>query len=154
MKIVEMSELSGLIGTVIGTSDWIVVDQDRINVFADVTEDHQFIHIDPVKAKDSPFGGTIAHGFLTLSLMSKFAETGTLVIKGAVMGINYGLESVRFLNPVASGSNVRGVFTLKGAFEKKPGQILLTYGVSVEIEGAEKPALVADWLVIQILEEP
>lgn len=152
MKIVEMSELSGLIGTVIGTSDWIVVDQDRINVFADVTEDHQFIHIDPVKAKDSPFGGTIAHGFLTLSLLSKFAETGTVVIKGAVMGINYGLESVRFLNPVTSGSKVRGVFTLKGAFEKKPGQILLTYGVSVEIEGVEKPALVADWLGIQILE--
>ena len=142
MKIVEKSELSNLIGTIIGTSEWVIVDQDRINVFADVTEDHQFIHIDPVKAKMTPFGGTVAHGFLTLSLLPKLAETGAIAIKGAVMGVNYGFETVRFLNPVASGAKVRGIFTLKDAVEKKPGQILLTYGVSVEIDGAEKPALV------------
>ena len=151
MKKVELSELSGLIGTVIGTSDWIEIDQDRINVFADVTEDHQFIHVDPVKAKMTPFGGTIAHGFLTLSLLSKFAESATVSISGVVMGVNYGLETVRFLNPVAVGSKVRGVFTLKDVVEKKPGQILLTYGVSVEIDGVEKPALVADWLGMQFL---
>ena len=151
MKIVEQSELSALIGTVIGESEWITVDQDRINVFADVTEDHQFIHVDVEKAKMTPFGGTIAHGFLTLSLLSKFAETASITIKGAMMGLNYGLDSVRFLNPVAVNSKVRGVFTLKNVVEKKPGQILLTYSVSVEIEGVEKPALVADWLGMQFL---
>jgi len=151
MKIVEQSELSALIGTVIGESEWIAVDQDRINVFADVTEDHQFIHVDVEKAKMTPFGGTIAHGFLTLSLLSKFAETASITIKGAMMGLNYGLDSVRFLNPVAVNSKVRGVFTLKSVVEKKPGQILLTYSVSVEIEGVEKPALVADWLGMQFL---
>ena len=152
MKKVELSELSSLIGTVIGTSDWVEIDQDRINVFADVTEDHQFIHVDPVKAKMTPFGGTIAHGFLTLSLLSKFAQSATISIKGVVMGVNYGLEMVRFLNPVAVGSKVRGVFTLKDVVEKKPGQILLTYGVSVEIDGVDKPALVADWLGMQFLQ--
>jgi len=151
MKIVEQSELAGLIGTVIGKSDWVMIDQDRVNVFADVTEDHQFIHVNPEKAKMTPFGGPIAHGFLTLSLLSRFAETASLTVKGAVMGVNYGLESVRFLNPVAVGKKVRGVFTLKDAVEKKPGQILLTYNVTVEIDGVEKPALVADWLAMQFL---
>jgi len=151
MKIVEQSELSGLIGTVIGKSDWVMIDQDRINVFADVTEDHQFIHVNPEKAKMTPFGGPIAHGFLTLSLLSRFAETASITVKGAAMGVNYGLESVRFLNPVAVDKKVRGVFVLKDAVEKKPGQILLTYTVSVEIDGVEKPALVADWLAMQFL---
>jgi acyl dehydratase len=151
MNIVEQSELTGLIGSVIGQSDWILIDQERINIFADVTEDHQFIHVNPEKAKMTPFGGPIAHGFLTLSLLSKFAETASLTIKGAVMGVNYGLENMRFLNPVAVDKKVRGVFTLKNAVEKKPGQFLLTYGVSVEIEGVEKPALVADWLGMQFL---
>jgi len=123
MKIVEQSELPSLIGTVIGQSDWIMIDQDRVNVFADVTEDHQFIHVNPEKAKMTPFGGPIAHGFLTLSLLSRFAESASLTVKGAVMGVNYGLESVRFLNPVAVDKKVRGVFTLKDAVEKKPGQI-------------------------------
>jgi len=151
MKIVEQSELPSLIGTVIGQSDWIMIDQDRVNVFADVTEDHQFIHVNPEKAKMTPFGGPIAHGFLTLSLLSRFAESASLTVKGAVMGVNYGLESVRFLNPVAVDKKVRGVFTLKDAVEKKPGQILLTYNVSVEIDGVDKPALVADWLAMQFL---
>ena len=151
MNIVEQSELTGLIGSVIGQSDWILIDQERINIFADVTEDHQFIHVNPEKAKMTPFGGPIAHGFLTLSLLSKFADTASLTIKGAVMGVNYGLENMRFLNPVAVDKKVRGVFTLKNAVEKKPGQFLLTYGVSVEIEGVEKPALVADWLGMQFL---
>ena len=148
MKTTAVSEIEGLIGTEIGLSDWIAVDQDRINVFADVTEDHQFIHIDPDKAKDSPFGGTIAHGFLTLSLLSKFSEGSGLKIEGVKMGVNYGFEKVRFLAPVPSGSNVRGRFVLKDAIEKKPGQHLLTYEVTVEIEGGDKPALVADWLAL------
>jgi len=149
MKTVAASELQGLIGTEIGTSDWLVVDQDRINVFADVTEDHQFIHINEEQAKKTPFGGTIAHGFLTLSLLSKFSEGSGLVIEGVQMGVNYGFEKVRFLAPVPSGSKVRGKFVLKNAIEKKPGQHLLTYEVTVEIEGADKPALIADWLAMQ-----
>lgn len=149
MKTVAASELQGLIGTEIGTSDWLVVDQDRINVFADVTEDHQFIHINEEQAKKTPFGGTIAHGFLTLSLLSKFSEGSGLVIEGVQMGVNYGFEKVRFLAPVPSGSKVRGKFVLKNAIEKKTGQHLLTYEVTVEIEGADKPALIADWLAMQ-----
>lgn len=151
MKSVKSTELSGLIGTEIGVSDWIKLDQDRINVFADVTEDHQFIHINEDAAKMTPFGGTIAHGFLTLSLLSKFSEGAGLVIEGVKMGVNYGFEKVRFLAPVPSGSNVRGKFILKDAVEKKPGQFLLTYEVIVEIEGADKPALIADWLGMQFL---
>ena len=149
MKTIVASELQGLIGTEIGTSDWLVVDQDRINVFADVTEDHQFIHVNEEQAKKTPFGGTIAHGFLTLSLLSKFSEGSGLVIEGVQMGVNYGFEKVRFLAPVPSGSKVRGKFVLKNAIEKKTGQHLLTYEVTVEIEGADKPALIADWLAMQ-----
>lgn len=149
MKTVAASDIQGLIGTELGTSEWITVDQDRINVFADVTEDHQFIHINEEMAKKTPFGGTIAHGFLTLSLLSKFSEGAGLVIEGVQMGVNYGFEKVRFLAPVPSGSRVRGRFTLKEAVEKKPGQHLLTYEVTVDIEGQEKPALIADWLGMQ-----
>ena len=151
MKSVKKEELAALIGTEIGVSDWVMIDQERINVFADVTEDHQFIHLDAEAAKNTPFGGTIAHGFLTLSLLSKFSESAGLVIEGVQMGVNYGFEKVRFLAPVPSGSNVRGVFTLKAAIEKKPGQFLLTYEVSVEIEGGDKPALIADWLGMQFV---
>jgi len=143
------SDLEGLIGTEIGVSDWAVMDQDRINVFADVTEDHQFIHIDEAAAQKTPFGGTIAHGFLTLSMLSKFSEGSGLVIEGTKMGVNYGFEKVRFLAPVPSGSRIRGRFSLKDVVEKKPGQFLLTYEVSVDIEGQDKPALIADWLAMQ-----
>ena len=149
MKTVAVSELQGLVGTEIGTSEWITVAQDRINQFADVTEDHQFIHINEDMAKKTPFGGTIAHGFLTLSLLSKFSEGAGLVIEDVQMGVNYGFEKVRFLAPVPSGSKVRGRFMLKEAVEKKPGQHLLTYEVTVDIEGQEKPALIADWLGMQ-----
>jgi len=150
-KTAKLAEVSGLVGSVIGTSDWISVDQDRINVFADVTEDHQFIHVNPDMAKMTPFGATIAHGFLSLSLLSKFAEQGAMTIEGVAMGLNYGFEKVRFLSPVKVGSRVRGNFVLKDAVEKNPGQHLLTYSVTVEIEGEEKPALVADWLVMQFV---
>ncbi len=149
MNTVAPSDLQSLIGTQIGTSEWVSVDQDRINVFADVTEDHQFIHINEEMAKKTPFGGTIAHGFLTLSLLSKFSEGTGITVEGVKMGVNYGFEKVRFLAPVPSGSKVRGQFTLKSVAEKNPGQHLLTYEVSVEIEGGDKPALVADWLVMQ-----
>jgi len=149
MKTVAASDLQDLVGTEIGTSEWIAMDQDRINVFADVTEDHQFIHINEEAAKKTPFGGTIAHGFLTLSMLSKFSEGSGLVIKGVKMGVNYGFEKVRFLAPVPSGSKIRGRFNLKNVVEKKPGQFLITYEVTVDIEGQDKPALIADWLAMQ-----
>ncbi|WP_371395741.1 MaoC family dehydratase [Fretibacter rubidus] len=149
MKTVKASELSGLIGQEVGVSDWITINQDRINVFADVTEDHQFIHVDEDKAKFTPFGTTIAHGFLTLSLLSKFSEQASIALEGVKMGMNYGFEKVRFLSPVPVGSKVRGRFTVKDAVEKRPGQFLITYEVSVEIDGGNKPALIADWLGMQ-----
>lgn len=149
MKIVKASELQGLVGQEVGVSDWITVEQDRINTFADVTEDHQFIHVDEAKAKFTPFGTTIAHGFLTLSLLSKFAEQGSVAMEGAKMGMNYGFDKVRFLSPVPVGSKVRGRFSIKEAVEKRPGQFLITYDVTVDIEGGDKPALIAEWMGMQ-----
>ncbi len=145
-----MSVLEGLqakIGQELGVSEWAVMTQDRISQFADVTEDHQFIHVDAEKAKMfTPFGGTIAHGFLTLSMLSRFAETGLPAVEGAKMGMNYGLNKVRFLSPVPSGAKIRGRFTLSSAVEKNPGQLLLCHTITVEIEGGAKPAAVAEWL--------
>ncbi|WP_138509462.1 MaoC family dehydratase [Maricaulis alexandrii] len=151
MAVVKAQDLAGIVGQEVGVSDWIEIDQERINVFADVTEDHQFIHIDEEKAKQTPFGGTIAHGFLTLSMLSALAAGTSLVIDGIQMGINYGFEKVRFLQPVRAGKKIRGRFTLAEATERKPGQWMLKYAVSVEIEGEEKPALMAEWLTLQIV---
>lgn len=151
MKTVKAADLQATVGTDLGVSDWITIEQDRVNQFADVTEDHQFIHVNPEMAKMTPFGGPIAHGFLTLSLLSKFSEQGGLLIEGVKMGVNYGFEKVRFLAPVKVGKKVRGHFKLKAAEEKRPGQYLLTYEVTVEIEGEEKPALIADWLGMQFV---
>ena len=149
MKTIKAEDLPAAVGTDLGTSDWITIEQDRVNVFADITEDHQFIHIDPERAKETPFGGPIAHGFLTLSLLSKFSEQGGMVIEGVNMGVNYGFEKVRFLAPVKVGKRVRGHFKLKSSEEKRPGQFLFTYEVTVEIEGEDKPALIADWMGMQ-----
>ena len=146
----SLAELAAEQGNEIGVSSWTQVDQDRINTFADVTEDHQFIHISPEMAAKTPFGGTIAHGFLTLSLLSKFAEQTGLVIEGVQMGVNYGFDKLRFISPVPSGAKVRGRFGLKAVEEKKPGQFLMTYDVTVEIEESDKPALVAEWLAMQV----
>ncbi len=151
MKTVAPSQLDDMIGKSLGVSDWITIDQDRINTFADVTEDHQFIHVNPDAAKMTPFGGTIAHGFLTMSLLSQFSEQTGIVLEGVKMGVNYGFDKMRFLAPVPSGSKVRGHFNLKGYEEKRPGQFLLTYDVSVEIDGQEKPALIAEWLAMQMV---
>lgn len=146
---VKTDDLLGMTGTETGVSDWIEISQERINAFADVTEDHQFIHINEDEAKKTPFGGTIAHGFLTLSLLSKMAEQGTVLLEGVQMGVNYGFDKVRFINPVPCGSKVRGRFLLKSAEEKRPGQFLITYDVTVEIDGIEKPALVCEWMGMQ-----
>ena len=141
------SELAAKVGEVIGTSEWILVDQDMINKFADATGDHQFIHINEEMAKMTPFGGTIAHGFLTLSLMPVMsAKSDMQRIDGVKMGVNYGGNKTRFLAPVRSGKRVRGHFKLLDMIEKRPGQWQQTMELTVEIEGEEKPALMAEWI--------
>jgi len=146
MPIAPLAEIRARIGTEVGLSSWLTVDQARIEAFADATDDHQFIHVDPDAAAKTPFGGTIAHGFLTLSLLSRMAADAMLVPDGVRMGINYGFDRVRFLAPVKSGKRVRGRFTLDSIEEKAPGQWLLRHTVTVEIEDEGKPALIAQWL--------
>ena len=146
MPIATLDDIRAKIGQPIGVSDWIEVGQDRIEQFADATDDHQFIHVDQDMAAKTPFGGTIAHGFLSLSLLSRMAADVMIIPDTTRMAVNYGLDRVRFLAPVKSGKRVRGHFTLEGAEEKAPGQLLLKHQVTVEIEGEEKPALTAKWL--------
>lgn len=146
MPIASLDEIHSRVGQEIGVSSWLTVDQSRIDAFADTTEDRQFIHVDPAAAAQTPFGGTVAHGFLTLSLLPRFAEEVMLIPEGAKMGVNYGLDRVRFLTPVRSGSRVRGRFTLDSVEEKAPGQHLMRHTVTVEIEGDDRPALTAVWL--------
>ncbi len=127
-------------------SDWITVDQAMIDSFADVTDDHQFIHCDPVRAAETPFGGTIAHGFLLLSLLPHLAKTIDSP-PDMEMGVNYGFDRIRFLSPVRSGTRIRGANALESREEQRPGEYLDRYAVTVEIEGQDKPALAATWLV-------
>ena len=146
MPIASLAEIRSKIGSAVGSSDWIEIGQDRITAFADATEDHQFIHVDPSAAAAAGLGGTIAHGFLSLSLLSRMAADAMLVPDTTRMALNYGLDRVRFLAPVKAGKRVRGHFTLDGVDEKAPGQLLIRQTVSVEIEGEGKPALTAQWL--------
>ena len=133
------------------TSDWLLIDQDRVNGFADITLDHQFIHIDPERAKaETPFGGPIAHGFLTLSMLSHFAAQCMPAFPDKAIGINYGFDKVRFLSPVPVGRRIRGKFTLASADQRRPGQIQLIHDVEVEIENAPAPALAARWLSLVV----
>ncbi|MEE4014169.1 MaoC family dehydratase [Roseibium sp. FZY0029] len=140
------SELETLVGTEVGVSSWHLIDQARIDAFAEVTQDHQFIHVDPERAAETPFGGTIAHGFLTLSLLSAMAAEAQPKIEGATMGINYGFEKVRFLAPVKVGSRLRGRFVLARLTRPKPQEVDIVWQSTVEIEGGKRPALVAEWL--------
>ena len=146
MPVASLGDIRSRIGEEVGVSSWLTVDQPRIDAFADATEDHQFIHVDPAAAENAGFGGTIAHGFLSLSLLSRMAAEAILLPDGLKMAINYGFDRVRFLAPVKSGKRVRGRFTLDSVDEKAPGQVLLRHKVTVEIEGEEKPALTAEWL--------
>jgi acyl dehydratase len=145
------SDLQSLIGSEVGVSRWFTVDQARIDAFAETTEDRQFIHIDPEAAKATPFGGTIAHGFLTLSLASAMSYDAVKPLEGVVMGVNYGFDKLRFLAPVPAGSKVRGRFKLLSAEDKGGGRWLLKHELTVEIEGGEKPALIAEWLGMQMV---
>jgi acyl dehydratase len=140
-----------LAGTEIGISSWMTIDQKRIDAFAEVTEDRQFIHVDPEAARASPFGGTIAHGFLTLSMLSALAMDALPEIEGRAMGVNYGFEKLRFLSPVPAGARIRGRFKLDSVTVRSPTEFLSRNIVTVEIEGAEKPALVAEWLTLSVL---
>lgn len=148
--VVPADQLSDHLGKDIGHSDWFVIDQERINQFADVTEDHQFIHVDEEKARQGPFGDTIAHGFLTLSLLTRLTAECNLRPENTVMGINYGFDKVRFLQPVKVNQRVRAVVRPLSADERNPGQWLLKSQITVEIDGADKPALIAEWLTLAV----
>jgi acyl dehydratase len=148
---IPVADLPGLIGREIGVSRWFEIDQARIDAFADITEDRQFIHVDPERAKQTPLGGTIAHGFLTLSLASAMSYDCVPPLEGVAMGLNYGFDKLRFLAPVPAGSKVRGRFRLLSADDKGGGRWLLKHELTVEIEGADKPALVAEWLGMQVV---
>jgi acyl dehydratase len=146
-----MSEISlhayrALVGREVGVSSWFKIDQKRIDRFADVTEDHQFFHVDPERAQASPYGGTVAHGFLTLALLSPMAVEAQPRLKDRVMSLNYGFDRVRLTSPVPAGSRIRGRFVLKEIVDRGPKEILAKSEETVEVEGARKPALVAEWL--------
>ncbi len=144
---IDTANLAACIGQDAGTSEWFTIDQQRVNDFADVTLDHQFIHVDPVRAAQGPFGTTIAHGFLTLSMLAYFLQNGVGVdIPNRTMGVNYGFDKVRFLQPVKVGSRIRAKAAVLEAAEKNPGQFLFKLDITVEIEGQDKPAIKAEWL--------
>ncbi|EJN17554.1 acyl dehydratase [Pseudomonas sp. GM78] len=146
MPFVPVAELKDYVGKELGSSDWLTIDQERINLFAEATGDYQFIHVDPVKAAQTPFGSTIAHGFLSLSLIPKLMEDILVMPEGLKMVVNYGLDSVRFIQPVKVDSKVRLKVELSEVTEKKPGQLLLKAIATLEIEGMDKPAYVAESL--------
>lgn len=150
MKLVPPAELASWVGKDLGTSDWFLIDQARINAFADATLDHQFIHVNPEQAKATPFGGTIAHGYLTVALLPHLQTSMADMIlpQGLKMGMNFGFDKLRFMAPVKTGKRVRARAKLLSADEKKPGQWLLKFEYTVEIEGEEKPALIAEWLLM------
>lgn len=143
----SLDEIKARVGSELGVSDWLTIDQAQIDAFADVTGDHQFIHVDPERAaRETPFGGTIAHGFLTLSVLPNLATGVRPRIEGTAMSINYGFDKIRFLTPVVCGARIRARFRLDRLEELRPKEITMRYGVTVEIEGEPKPALAAEWI--------
>ena len=145
---IDRAEMEAAVGRELGVSPWFMMDQARIDAFADVTEDHQFIHVDPIRAAETDFGGTVAHGMLTLSMMSGMAYGALPGMAGAKTSINYGFDSVRFIAPVHSGKRIRGRFTLTEAQTRGRGDLMTRFAATVEIEGVARPALKADWLVL------
>lgn len=146
----DRQSLQQLVGQELGESGWFTIDQDRINRFADVTLDHQFVHVDPQRARETPFGSTIAHGFLTLSLLVHLCLDFIPKLEGTGLMVNYGFDKIRFIAPVKVGSRIRARGRLDAVEERKAGQFLLSVGVEVEIEGQAKPALAAEWLSLHI----
>ena len=145
-KQMTVAEYHARVGTSFGASEWYLIDQARINDFAKNTEDFQFIHIDTERAKDTPFGTTIAHGFLTLSMLSAMFYDVVPKMIGSKMGVNYGFDKIRFLAPVKAGALIRGHFTLQELREWRPGEVTNVWEVKVEIENEDKPALIAKWI--------
>ena len=150
---VTLAEMKDLVGRELGLSRWFLIDQKRIDAFAEATEDWQFIHVDPEAAKATPFGGTVAHGFLTLSMLSAMAYDALPKVAGVAMGVNYGFEKLRFVAPVRAGKRVRGRFRLDALTRRSGKEWQSRKAVTVEIEGEEKPALVAEWLSLYVMGE-
>lgn len=151
MPLASLDDIRSRIGEEVGTSSWIAIDQVRISNFAEATEDRQFIHTDPAGAAAAGLGGTIAHGFLSLSLLSVMGAEAMVMPLGMKLVFNYGFDRVRFLAPVRSGKRIRGRFRLESVEEKRPGQFLFRHEVTVDIEGEDKPALTAAWLAMFVL---
>ena len=152
MKIYCVTELTKLIGKELGVSPWMVLNQDRIDRFAKLTEDEQFIHVDPERAvNETTFGGTIAHGFLTLSMLVKMASEAQPKIEGVNVLINYGFDKVRFISPVRAGAEIRSRFVLNEITYRSKNQILTKWDITVEIKGSDKPAIRANWLNLLII---
>lgn len=145
---VSIGDLERQVGAEVGLSPWCTIDQGRIDAFADVTIDHQYIHVNPERARDTAFGGTIAHGFLSLSMLSHLAKEALPDIEGRTMGVNYGFDRIRFISPVRAGARIRGRFRLAELKWRSEREAMMRYEVSVEIEGGPKPAIAADWLTL------
>jgi acyl dehydratase len=150
---INVAQLQTQIGQQVGVSGWHRIDQAMIDAFADLTQDHQFIHKDPVRAATTPFGGTVAHGFLTLSLLSVMAEQALPPLAELRLSINYGFDRVRFIAPVPAGSDVQGHLRLQAIDTDTPGQVRLTWDVQVMIRGQEIPALAAQWIHLHLIDE-
>jgi acyl dehydratase len=151
LELVPIEKLKTMIGQDNGVSDWVLIDQERVNRFAAATDDYQWIHVDVEQAKNGPFGGTIAHGFLILSLIALFSSSGKYLPEGMKMALNYGLNKVRFIDPVPVGSRVRSRMVISAVEEKDPGRILMTTTHTIEIEGQAKPACVAELLAMFVI---
>jgi len=151
MKTIKRDDIKQYLNKAVEPTEWFTVTQEQINQFADCTLDHQFIHVDEEKAKETEFGSTIAHGFLTLSMLSHFSESFAYFIEGTYMGINYGFDKIRFIAPVKVNSRIRAHATLVEIEEKKPGQFMSKTEITVEIEGQDKPALKAVWIGMQLV---
>lgn len=151
----SLDDVRDAVGKEVGRSAWRVVTQEMINQFADATDDHQWIHIDPARAAaETPFGGSIAHGFLTLSLLSTLAYEALPTLENQTMGMNYGFDKVRFSSVVKAGARVRAVFILADADIRPSGRVLATYEVTIEVEDTIKPALTATWLTLAVVPPP
>ena len=150
-QIVTLEALRECVGQELGRSAWYTIDQERINAFADVTEDHQFVHIDPERARSTPFGTTVAHGFLTLSLLVHLCLDFIPELENRQLMLNYGFDKVRFVSPVKVGARIRAQGRLVQLTERKPGQILMNLDVVVEIDNEDKPALIVEWLSLHIV---
>ena len=150
---VTRQELTALIGRELGVSEWFAIDQARVNAFADVTLDHQFVHVDLERAKQTPFGGTIAHGFLTMSLLVHLALPFIPVLANRKLVVNYGFDKVRFAAPVRVGKRIRASGKLGAVEERKLRQVMLRIDVSIEIENESKPALVAEWWSLHVVDQ-